>query len=210
MRLVEVFKVFGAETGTDAFLLKELELLRTSQEHELEELRRLDRWVLVAVAACWTWVLTQAPPHARWILLIGPTLVIVFLGFKDYVITRDMRVKECYLRRVEEKILGTQAFGFARFYHDEVVANGCGSPAGDERDLPAVQRKHFERLGEKRHVALPSAPFERWAVGFYVTLLLVHVSAAVFAVPLLMADEPDDRAPVVEQGNVPAVPAPAA
>jgi hypothetical protein len=152
-----------------AFLLKEYELLRMSIENELAELRKIDRWVLVATAAFWTWVFLDPSNRTGPLVLSVPAVVVLLLGFKIVAITNAIELTSRYLCDYPEGLLGGQwrdgkQVGFERYFHDACKNN--------YRGLSTIQK---------------------WSLAYYLTLLLANVVLAFTGAGLLPTEQADPR-----------------
>jgi hypothetical protein len=158
----------------NAFLIKEFELLRTSVENAVGELRNLDRWVLVTTAAVWTWILTEHPsiPHIAaspgkpahatptpTVVFLVPVFIVVAFFLKAIAINNTLDLKNEYLREYVEAQIGLdrdadRCLGFETYFF----------------------RKRQQSLKNRTRVRM--ARIRAWSYGYYVALMVLYLAMA--------------------------------
>lgn len=160
----------------NAFLIKEFELLRTSVENAVGELRNLDRWVLVTTAAAWTWILTEHPAiprvtaatgsasgprtaHTPLVVFFVPAFIVLVFFLKAIAINNTLDLKNEYLREYVEAQIGLEgkadhSLGFETYFF----------------------QKRQQR--EKNRTRVRMARIRAWSYGYYVALLIVYLAMA--------------------------------
>jgi hypothetical protein len=105
------------------FVLKEFEMLRISIDNALAELRKLDRWVLLASAAFWAWVFSNQPAPSDVLIVTLPAAIVILFWMKTFVLSRSIDATARYLREYPERILGGEVdgkrFGFQTFFNSQ-------------------------------------------------------------------------------------------
>ncbi len=164
-----------------AFLMKEFELLRTSVDNAVGELRTLDRWVLVTTAAVWTWILTKHPAMLLSaasaassaatetaaatpppdVVLFVPLFIVAVFFLKTLAINDTLDLTNEYLRVHVEAQIGPERpndgkFGFETYFY----------------------KKRKSTTNSATRVRM--ARIRAWSYGYYAVLIIAYLVMAIW------------------------------
>jgi hypothetical protein len=93
------------------FLMAEFVAIRAEVILTLGEVRALERYVVLACAALWSWAATH--PDSPWILRWIPVVLSLLGGLRAWTYGRDLHFTHVYIGRLEKALLQANSAGNA-------------------------------------------------------------------------------------------------